>query len=608
MAPLVDESRVRELQGGKVKPGAVVYWCSRDQRVNDNWALLYAAEKAQESGSPLAVVFNLVPKFLGAGARQFGFMLRGIREMAAELEQRGIKFALLEGDPVETLPKFVEASKATLLVTDMSPLRLGLQWREGVANAISIPFHEVDAHNVVPVWEASDKKEVGARTLRGRLAKHYPQYLVEFPELPAVKADWPATDAFPPAPDWDSLIDMVVSAGSAVPEVAWAIPGERAALAATHAYLNSRLSLYEHRNKPEKPQALSGLSPYLHFGQVSGQRVALEAKKFSKSQSKAVESFVEELVVRRELSDNFCFYEKNYDKLEGQTYQWALDTLAAHAQDKRPYVYSLEKLEQARTHDDLWNTAQLEMVYGGKMHGFMRMYWAKKILEWTASPEQALEYAIYLNDKYQLDGRDPNGYVGCLWSIAGVHDQGWKERDVFGKIRYMTYDGCKKKFDIPAYAARVKKLVAAVKSDPSAISAVANPGGFTPGAGSAASAGAKTPAKAAGKGTGGTGSGGSSKAEKAPLGPPCDKETLLKLTSAATAAAKESSEGTAGADVRAADALRALQRENISAALLADTQVGKQIKKLCKHKEASIAAAGKDLITQWQKTVLKAAS
>ncbi|KAK3266299.1 DNA photolyase phr1, partial [Cymbomonas tetramitiformis] len=177
MAPLVDESRVRELQGGKVKPGAVVYWCSRDQRVNDNWALLYAAEKAQESGSPLAVVFNLVPKFLGAGARQFGFMLRGIREMAAELEQRGIKFALLEGDPVETLPKFVEASKATLLVTDMSPLRLGLQWREGVANAISIPFHEVDAHNVVPVWEASDKKEVGARTLRGRLAKHYPQYL-----------------------------------------------------------------------------------------------------------------------------------------------------------------------------------------------------------------------------------------------------------------------------------------------------------------------------------------------------------------------------------------------------------------------------------------------
>lgn len=192
-----------------------------------------------------------------------------------------------------------------------------------------------------------------------------------------------------------------------------------------------------------------------------------------------------------------------------------------------------------------------------------------------------------------------------------MHDQGWKEREVFGKIRYMTYDGCKKKFDIPAYAARVKKLVAAIKSDPSAISAVSNPGGFTPGAGGAVSmVGTKSPVKAAGKGMGGTGSGKSpkvGKVEKAPLGPPCDKETLLKLTSAATAAAKESFEGTAGADVRASDALHALRRENISAALLAETQVGKQIKKLCKHEEASIAAASKDLIAHWQKIVLKAA-
>ena len=177
-----------------------------------------------------------------------------------------------------------------------------------------------------------------------------------------------------------------------------------------------------------------------------------------------MESFFEELVVRRELADNFCWYSPKYDTLEGQKYDWARDTLRDHANDKRDRVYTLEQFEQGKTHDKLWNAAQLELVHGGKMHGFMRMYWAKKILEWTASPEQALEFAIHLNDKYSLDGRDPSGYVGCAWSIVGVHDQGWKERAVFGKIRYMAYSGCEKKFKIPDYIARVNQLVDAVKA------------------------------------------------------------------------------------------------------------------------------------------------
>ena len=226
-----------------------------------------------------------------------------------------------------------------------------------------------------------------------------------------------------------------------MPEVSWAVPGEAAARATLDHFLTRRLRLYENRNDPAKPQALSGLSPYLHFGHISAARCALEAKKFSKSASKAVESFFEELVVRRELADNFCWYSPKYDTLEGQKYDWARDTLRDHANDKRDRVYTLEQFEQGKTHDKLWNAAQLEMVHGGKMHGFMRMYWAKKILEWTESPEQAMEFAIHLNDKYSLDGRDPSGYVGCAWSIVGVHDQGWKERPVFGKIRYMAYSG-----------------------------------------------------------------------------------------------------------------------------------------------------------------------
>ena len=167
--------------------------------------------------------------------------------------------------------------------------------------------------------------------------------------------------------------------------------------------------------------------------------------------------FLEELIIRRELSDNFCFYNPHYDSFNGFP-QWAQKTLNEHRKDRRPYLYSLEQFEGAQTHDELWNAAQMEMVKKGKMHGYMRMYWAKKILEWTQSPEEAVETAIYLNDKYELDGRDPNGYAGIAWSIGGVHDRAWNERNVFGKIRYMSYNGCKSKFSVKGYIEKVKSL------------------------------------------------------------------------------------------------------------------------------------------------------
>ncbi|XP_064081899.1 deoxyribodipyrimidine photo-lyase-like [Macrobrachium nipponense] len=187
--------------------------------------------------------------------------------------------------------------------------------------------------------------------------------------------------------------------------------------------------------------------------QVSAQRCVLEVTRYKKQLKEQVDSFVEQMVVRRELTDNFCFYQKDYDNING-AYAWARNTLNDHRKDKRPYLYTRETLEEAKTHDELWNSAQIQLVKEGKMHGFLRMYWAKKILEWTASPEEALANCIYLNDKYNLDGRDPNGYVGCMWSICGIHDQGWGERPIFGKIRYMNYDGCKRKFKIEAFVAR----------------------------------------------------------------------------------------------------------------------------------------------------------
>jgi len=214
-------------------------------------------------------------------------------------------------------------------------------------------------------------------------------------------------------------------------------------------FFEERLSGYNEKRNDPNENVSSNLSPYLHFGQISAQRIALETYK-RKHNIETKDAFLEELIVRRELSDNFCFYNKNYDSFDGFP-EWAKKTLNEHRKDKREFTYHLEQFEKAKTHDDLWNAAQIEMVKTGKMHGYMRMYWAKKILEWTETPEEALEYSIYLNDKYELDGRDPNGYTGCAWSIGGVHDRAWTERPVFGKIRYMNYNGAKRKFDVKRY-------------------------------------------------------------------------------------------------------------------------------------------------------------
>ncbi|GLC37213.1 hypothetical protein PLESTB_000992000 [Pleodorina starrii] len=515
---LVNPKRVRVLKAGTVGSGPVVLWMSRDQRMNDNWALLHAIEVAQQqqqqsaaggssgsdgSGPQVAVAFNLVPAFLGAGARQFGFMLRGLRQLQPKLEAKGIAFFLLQGDPVQTLPDLVSRLGAGLLVTDYSPLRLGRQWREQVCAAVSVPVHEVDSHNVVPVWVASDKREVGARTLRPKIHKHLPEFLRDFPEVPQLP---PWSHEVKPEPvEWEALLEEVLTRGSAVPEVDWCQPGEDAGLQALQGpggFLTaSRLSLYDtKRNDPATPRALSNLSPWLHFGQLAPQRAALEAAKHRAKYKAAVESFLEELVVRRELSDNFCHYTPNYDSLSCAA-EWAKESLEKHRTDKREHLYSREQLEAGRTHDELWNACQLEMVHVGKMHGYMRMYWAKKILEWTRGPEEAIEIAIYLNDHYELDGRDPSGYVGVMWSMAGIHDMGWTERPIFGKIRYMNYNGCKRKFDIKAYCAYVDRLVGEAKAKQRTAKAKAAAAATAPAA-AAAGAGPSSAAAAAAEGTG----------------------------------------------------------------------------------------------------------
>jgi len=423
---------------------------SRDQRVRDNWALLHAQDIALQRGVPLAVVFCIAPSFLGATMRQYGFLLKGLEDVDRSLRRVGIPFHLLRGDPATELPRFIAGHRAAELVADFDPLRIKRAWKNLVADRIQIPFCEVDAHNIVPCWVASQKREYGAYTLRPKLRKLLPDYLEAFPAVKRHPFAWNGTVA--PVDGKAALRNMRID--RSVCEVDWIVPGERAARTALRKFILRKLARYdEARNDPSR-DGQSDLSPYLHFGQLSAQRSAMEVMKAGVPE-RSREAFLEELITRRELSDNFCLYSSSYDSPKSFP-AWAQATLKNHLHDPREHHYTMAQLEGGQTHDDLWNAAQREMVIRGKMHGYLRMYWAKKVLEWSRTTERAMKAVIFLNDKYQLDGRDPNGYAGIAWSIGGVHDRPWGERKIFGMVRYMSYKGCRAKFDVQAYIDRVK--------------------------------------------------------------------------------------------------------------------------------------------------------
>jgi deoxyribodipyrimidine photo-lyase len=448
---MINQKRIRTLKDGKKEKGPVVYWMSRDQRVRDNWALSFAMEEAQDADEPLIVVFTLMSGFLGATLRQYDFMLKGLNRLEGHLSRLNIPFVILLGDPVSTLPPFVKGHHAGMLITDFDPLRIKRKWKKEIGDQVSIPIYEVDAHNLVPCWIASNKEEYSAGTFRPKIHALLPEFLDEFPPLVPFRRHHQAKKN-----NWEVILSSL-SVDRSVKPVSWMTPGETAAMTMLERFLMTRLAYYaQDKNDPVR-NATSFLSPYLHFGHLSAQRAVLEiSKNFPQSPGK--DAFLEELIVRRELSDNLCYYNPHYDSLEGIK-PWASKTLDEHRSDQREYLYTRNVFEHAGTHDMLWNAAQRELLKAGRMHGYLRMYWAKKILEWSSSPEEALQTAIYLNDKYELDGRDPNGYAGCLWSIGGVHDRAWAERNVFGKIRIMNRKGCERKFDVRKYIESVGQIV-----------------------------------------------------------------------------------------------------------------------------------------------------
>ncbi len=439
----MNKNRVNIIKKSIYRSGPIVYWMSRDQRIEDNWAIIFGLELAKDRNQPFIIVFNLVKTFLDASYRQFYFMVNGLKEVQLKSKEFNIPFKLLFGDPLDNIPKFLQDIKAGALITDFDPLKIKRFWKQRISQKIDIPIYEVDAHNIVPVLQASDKLEFAAYTYRPKIKKLLPYFLEDYPEIDNQKKQFQFEDFLP-----DELL-KIIEVDRIVREIKEIKPGPSNAKLELKDFIDNKLEKYnELRNNPNYNYQ-SNLSPYFHFGQISAQRVALEIKKLN-IEDENTESFLEELIVRRELSDNYCYYCTSYDNNNG-FHEWATRSLQEHSKDEREHTYTLEQFEKAQTHEDLWNAAQMEMVRKGKMHGYMRMYWAKKILEWTPNPSEAQKIAIYLNDKYSIDGRDPNGYTGIAWSIGGVHDRPWADRPVFGKIRYMNLQGAKRKFDIVQY-------------------------------------------------------------------------------------------------------------------------------------------------------------
>ena len=436
--------RTRHLKNGVFSGSSVLYWMVRDKRVNDNWALLEAQKIALKNNVPLIVCFNYYNKYSQANIRHYQFLFDGLKEVHSSLSKLNIQFHLLHGKSDQAIPKFIDKYKVGHLVVDFSPLRVYKNRLNKVLQKTAIPVSQVDAHNIVPVWQASEKKEFAAYTIRPKIKRLLPDYLTDMPKVTKHPYILNATQN---KINWDNALNSL-GLDESVRSLDWINPGEKSAQELLKKIKSGLVNYNEQRNDPNLDK-LSNMSPFFHYGHIAPQRVALEVKN-SNLPPEDKDAYLEEMIVRRELADNFCHYEENYDQFEG-FHAWAQKTLNEHRNDEREFVYSPEEFEYSETHDDLWNAAQDEMKIKGKMHGFMRMYWAKKILEWSPSPEIAQQTAIELNDKYQIDGRDPNGYTGIAWSIGGIHDRAWFERPVFGKIRFMNYNGCKRKFNVQTY-------------------------------------------------------------------------------------------------------------------------------------------------------------
>lgn len=451
----IQPARIQYLNDKDVRPGPyVLYWMQQSQRAEENHALEYAIERANALRLGVVVAFGLTDDYPEANHRHMEFMLEGLRETQGRLTRRGIKMVVRRGSPVGVAAAL--AGQAALVVCDRGYLRHQKAWREELARTIDCPLVQIESDVVVPIEVTSQKAEYAARTIRPKIHRHLDDYLVPLPECsikhPSLNLPIDGIDL--------ASIDRVLGSmrldRTVPPVLDFFAGGTSIAKAKFNTFLAERFERYvENRNQPQTND-ISHMSPYLHFGQVSPISLAMAIRALSDQLPEAGATYLEELIVRRELAMNFVHFTRDYDNFSCLP-NWAAKTLDDHAGDPRAPRYDREELEAAETHDPYWNAAMREMKISGFMHNYMRMYWGKKILEWSATPREAFQTTLALNNKFFLDGRDGNSFTGVAW-VFGVHDRPWFERPIFGKIRYMAASGLERKCRIMEYAAKIDAM------------------------------------------------------------------------------------------------------------------------------------------------------
>ncbi|HUV39719.1 MAG TPA: deoxyribodipyrimidine photo-lyase [Planctomycetota bacterium] len=450
---MVEDERILLLNRRAETSGRyVLYWMQASQRTRFNHALEYAVGRANALNLPVVVGFGLTDAFPEANLRHYAFMLEGLREVARELESRGVRMVVRRGSPERVAVEL--ARDAALVVTDRGYLRVQKKWRRHVARKTECQVVQVESDVVVPVETASTKAQYAAATLRPRITRHIDRFLRPLGTTPVRKDSLGMRLGGLDLSDLDAVLKPM-RIDRQVGRVKCFAGGPSEARRRLDAFIRDGLDGYASDASDPSLDASSHLSAYLHFGQVSPVEIALRVKR-AKARRESRERFLEQLIVRRELSMNFVHYEPRYDAYRSLP-GWARTTLRRHANDRREHTYTRRQLEDARTHDPYWNAAMREMRLTGTMHNALRMYWGKKILEWSPSAEVAFRRTLHLNNRWFLDGRDPNSFAGVAWCF-GKHDRPWGERAIFGTVRFMNARGLERKFDVDAYVRRIDAL------------------------------------------------------------------------------------------------------------------------------------------------------
>lgn len=452
----MEPERIEHLNDAPPAPGGrwVLYWMQAAQRASFNHALEHAIALADQRDEPVVVGFGLTDSYPEANLRHYRFLLEGLGETAAALRARGVRFVLRHGDPAEVALRLAE--DASLVVCDKGYTRFQRAWRAKVAREARRQVIQVEGEVVVPVAVASAKAEVGARSLRPKILRERERFLEPLaerrPRRSSLGLDLPSD--LDPA-DTEGCLAALKLDRSVAPVTRFT-GGTSQARARLQRFLAEGLAGYrDARGDPSRRQS-SELSPYLQFGQISPVEMALAAVAAASPGDPDRAAFLEELIVRRELAHNFVWYTPGYDRYESLP-AWARRTLDRHRGDPRPHRYTVAALEAGETHDPYFNAAMREMRTTGYMHNYMRMYWGKKILEYSESPEAAFAAALHLNNKHFLCGRGPNAFANVAW-LFGQHDRPWGERPIFGQVRYMNAKGLERKFDIKTYVRWTESL------------------------------------------------------------------------------------------------------------------------------------------------------